>query len=99
MSDFEINDGVLVSYRGRAHNLVIPDGVAAIGDRAFSYKLNDFMNGYTVTIPSGVKRIGNEAFQFCRISAVTIPEGCEEIGQGAFYYCNGLESVTIPALS
>jgi uncharacterized protein involved in exopolysaccharide biosynthesis len=35
-ADFEIKDGVLVKYRGNAAEVVVPAGVTAIGDRAFS---------------------------------------------------------------
>ena len=96
MSDFEIKDGVLVRYSGQPRDLAIPDGVTAIGERAFYDTFNDFYNEYTVTIPSGVKRIEKEAFHFCNVSEVLIPESCEEIGEGAFNYC-GIRSIVVPA--
>jgi hypothetical protein len=34
--DFEIKDGVLIKYRGKATDVQIPDGVIAIGYEAFS---------------------------------------------------------------
>jgi len=36
--DFEMNGTVLVRYRGNATNVIIPEGVTAIGDGAFRNK-------------------------------------------------------------
>lgn len=35
MSDFRIKNGVLVKYVGNGGDVVIPDSVTSIGDRAF----------------------------------------------------------------
>lgn len=48
--DFEIEEGILKKYTGAGGDIVIPDGVAEIGERAFAY-----CNSLTsITIPSGV---------------------------------------------
>ena len=35
IDDFEIEEGVLVEYRGQGGDVIIPSGVTAIGDEAF----------------------------------------------------------------
>ena len=35
MEDFEIQDGVLVKYRGAGGDVVIPEGAESIGDGVF----------------------------------------------------------------
>jgi len=74
-------------------NLIIPNSVTSIGDRAFYY-----CSGLTsVTILNSVTSIGNEAFRECYgLTSVTIPNSVTSIGWGAFRDCSGLTSVTIP---
>ena len=61
-SDFQINkSGVLTKYLGSGGDVVIPDGVTSIGDRAFWN-----CTGLTsVTIPDSVTEIGDYAFGNC----------------------------------
>ena len=60
---------------------VIPDGIAAIGDRAFS-----FCSSLTsVAIPNGVTSIGDYAFVVCdSLTSITIPDSVTSIGENAF---------------
>ena len=74
-------------------DLVIPNSVTSIGERAFlGYK------GLTsVTIPNSVTSIGSQAFYGCSgLTSVTIPNSVTSIENYAFYGCSGLTSVTIP---
>jgi len=87
--------GVLTQYRsfyGDASAVVIPDGVTAIGDRAFSW-----CEGVTsVTIPGGVTRVGEYAFENCTgLKRLTIPGSVTRIGAWSFRDCKGLEAVVI----
>ena len=73
--------------------VVIPDSVTSIGDRAFNgcYKLT------SITIPNSVTSIGNFAFYDCKsLTSITIPDSVTSIGDRAFYDCKSLTSITIP---
>ena len=73
-------------------NLVIPDSVTSIGERAFS-----FCRSLTsVTIPDSVTSIGESAFYYCRsLTSINIPDSVTSIGSNAFYECRSLTSVAI----
>ena len=58
---FDIYRGTLFRYNGRSSEITVPEGVRAIGDRAFTDC--DFLK--SVTIPEGVARIGDRAFMGC----------------------------------
>ena len=59
--DFEIEDGALVAYLGTGGDIVIPDGVRTIGDKAF-YGCDGLTS---VSIPESVASIGEDAFSEC----------------------------------
>jgi len=71
----------------------IPQGVASIGQDAFSKCEN--LKG--VTIPNSVTSIGPLAFSWCKsLTGVTIPDSVTVIGARAFSGCSSLASVTLP---
>ncbi len=91
--------------------IVIPNSVTTIGDRAFyncsgltspvynancfAYMPPSYQGAYT--IPNGIKQIAGGAFSRCSgLTSVTIPNSVTTIGDYAFYYCTALTSVTIP---
>ena len=88
-----IKNGVLEEYTGPGGDVVIPDGVTSIGDRAF-----EGCNGLTsVTIPNSVTSVGHWAFYGCKsLTSITIRNGVKSIGVCAFSDCSSLTSVTIP---
>ncbi len=73
-------------------NLVIPNGVKAIGDNAFS-QCPDIVS---ISLPNSVTSIGENAFQNCRsLTSVTIPGSVKSIGAYAFRDCSALQSANI----
>ena len=64
--------------------LVIPDGVTAIGEYSFC----NYPNITKVTIPNSVKTIGAYAFHKCKINTVILGKGAESIATYAFYLSN-----------
>ena len=94
--DFVIENGILKKYKGSGGNVVVPEGVTRIGDRAFS----GCENLQSITLPEGVTSIGDWAFYNCKsLQSITLPEGVTSIGNGAFEDCEKLQSVTIPDIS
>lgn len=93
MSDtLEIKNGVLVKYRGLGGDIVIPEGVTSIGDRAFS---DSAVCG--ITIPRSVTSIGNASFFSCALlTSVEIPDSVLSIGKWAFGDCENL-TCSIPS--
>ena len=75
-------------------SLDIPQGVTAIGTRAFYYR----SHLTSITIPSSVTSIGVYAFAYCEgITSITIPNSVTSIEDCAFQNCLRLTSITIPA--
>lgn len=92
-SDFIIGNGVLTKYDGPGGDVVIPDGITAIGRHAF----NDCGKLERVIIPESVTEIGDGAFQDCsRLKEVGIPPSVTAIGYSVFCRCSSLEYITIP---
>ena len=85
--DFVIENGVLKKYTGAGGNVIIPNGVTRIDDRAF-WGCIDLKS---ITIPDSVTSIGYGAFYGCIfLTRVTIPSSVINIGEEAFYNCLSL---------
>jgi hypothetical protein len=78
-TDFVIQNGRLVKYRGGAQDIVIPDEVTCIGRKAFEKKTFT-----SVTIPASVKVVEQEAFYYSDIEHLIILGVIEKLGLGAF---------------
>lgn len=91
--DFIIEEGVLAQYVGAGGDIVIPERVKRIGDKAF----RGCAGLTSVTIHEGVDGIGELAFAYCpRLSSVNIPKSVTSIGKAAFQKCSSLTSAAIP---
>ena len=87
MEDFEIENGVLKKYNGKARTVGIPDGVTEIGEAAF-YCCN-FLK--SVTVSHSVAKIDDEAFAGCdSLATINIPVSVTEIGEDALAGCKSL---------
>ena len=92
-SDFVIEGTMLMKYTGSGGNVVIPDGVTAIGDGAFRGRTNVI----NITIPDGVTEIGDSAFRGCvGLTDIIIPDSATKIGDYALWGCTSITDITIP---
>lgn len=93
-SDFRIEGGTLVKYRGTEKNVSVPDTVDTIGRGAFE----DNTNIELVVLPNSVKTIEPYAFWGCgSLDTVVLGKGLTSVGDYAFAGCKGLVQMTIPA--
>lgn len=91
-SDFRLDSSgkIVLRYIGSGGDVVIPDGITEIGDRAF----NVSSAVISVTVPKGVVWLGNSAFSSCSsLRNVTISQGV--IGEFCFSGCSSLQNVTL----
>ena len=73
--------------------LVIPEGVTAIPDYAFSH-CDDIKS---VTLSEGLTSIGSYAFMYCTsLTSANLSEGVTSIGSSAFQNCTNLTSISLP---
>jgi len=90
--DFEIIGDFLKGFRGRAENVVVPEGVTELGRCAFAGKMMR-----TAVLPKGLEVIGEGAFHRCSVlEEVTLPDGVKAIGNIAFGRCSRLRRINIP---
>ncbi len=87
------SSGTLTSYFGNDKEVVVPDGVKAIGDRAFLYC--EMLEH--IELPSTLETIGEKAFSSCiNLEKIKLPEGLKFIGESAFNKCKKLEKIELP---
>ncbi len=86
-----IENGILIRYIGKETEIVIPDTVTEIGDRA----LVRYTHLTSVVIPDSVIKIGGGAFIGCtNLVSVTIPSSVTKVGFAAFIGCKSLDQAT-----
>lgn len=90
---FLIIRDVLCGYFGDSNIVVLPNGITAIGARAFSWNKEILK----IEIPDGVEIIENGAFSGCiGLAQVRIPASVRKIEDSAFEQCYALSSVILP---
>lgn len=91
-SDFLIRDGILISYRGEASEVTVPDGVTTISALAFcSPKIK------SVRLPSGVKTIRKYAFYRCTsLKYIVFDRENTTLENNIIYDCGKLTNVVAP---
>lgn len=91
-ADFEINEsGVLLSYKGKATIVIVPDTVKEIGYKAFY----DCTFIEKIVIPESVTSIWYNAFYNCSsLKDINLPSGLTALP--SFSGCTSLKEITIP---
>lgn len=88
--DFTLRGSVVTGYHGKGGDIVLPDGVTAVGARAFAQNIT--ITG--VTVPQTLRGIGESAFEGCtalrQVSA--LPDGLLRVCAKAFKGCTSLVS-------
>lgn len=80
------------SYQSQITQLIIQDGITAIGGFSSLKKLS------TVHIPNSVHTLYKDAFNRCTsLKEVHLPDSISSVGSYAFAYCSLLENINIPA--
>lgn len=86
--------GGSVFYNGEMREIILPDGLLEIGDRAFS----GCRNLQEIVLPDGLLTIGNNAFSLCKkLEKMNIPNSVISIGFKAFNGCSSLTDLWIGA--
>lgn len=92
-SEFKIEGTILKKYLGKNPVVYIPQGVTAIGEKAF-IRCDKIKS---VTIPNGVLKIDDMAFDVCRsLTDIKLPNTLVSIGYCAFANCKSLTNIIIP---
>lgn len=89
--DFEIENGVLLKYRGSSDHAIIPEGVKEIGYHAF-----DSSDVVYVRFPDSLRKIGDSAFVYAEnLESIKLPKNVSILGDSAFRFCSSLRTVQL----
>lgn len=95
---FKLGDGIKqigkeAFERCNVKDLVIPDSVEFIGERAFC----GIDTLESIVLPRNLKTIEPSVFSWCsKLKSIVIPDGVTTIKNGAFSGCNSVSSIVIP---
>ena len=91
--DFEINGNTLVKYLGSEKEVVIPEEVVVIGEKAFA--MNDTVE--KITVGQKVDHIRNGAFANCKNLLEVVFQGkIKRLEGGVFEGCSSIEEINLP---
>ena len=92
INGFLIENGVLIKYVGKSLDVIIPENVAVIGEKAFSG-----CGIESIILPCGLKEIRKKAFARCKmLTRIAFSDSIEYIGECAFEHCTALAEITLP---
>lgn len=87
------NDDEPLQFRFPAENVVIAEGITAIGHLVFW----QHYNLHTIQIPDTVTKINGSAFSRCySLKAPFLPDSITELGRGVFAECHGFDKIVLP---
>ena len=87
------NEGILISYSGQGGDVVIPNGVTAIGPKAFA-GCSDIN---TISMPNSIRYIDEGAFDSCSgLKSIHLSSNLVSIKASAFWGCSALKSIILP---
>jgi len=94
MYDFENSSPPWELFRSYITSIEVEDGVASIGDCAFSQ--HKYISN--ITLPEGLLSVGGSAFSSCwGLHSIELPDSVSSISGDAFNNCIGLQSVDLPS--
>lgn len=93
---FDIRNGVLVKYTGKSDDVIVPEGVKKVGERAF-----DGIPVKKVYLSNSVEEIQKNAFEdhygeISPLCEITFGDSIRVINENAFYGCDCLEELCLP---
>ena len=92
-NDFVIRAGILESYNGASSDIIVPDNVIKISQKAFS----GLPGIRTIALSKSISEIPDAAFEGCAdLEEVIICSGVKTIGQRAFSGCSKLKEIILP---
>ena len=84
----------MFSYLPSLQEVIIPEGVTAIGSSAFK----DCYSLINIDLPDSLNYIGAYAFANCTaLKGFVLPEGLENLGDNCFSNCYAIEEIVIPS--
>ena len=93
MSDYENGTAPWYKYKDEIKTLTIKEGVATVGNWAFT----SLKNMFSISIPGTVSSLGTETFKDCNsLVSIALPVGLKTIGWSSFYGCAQLSSIEFP---
>lgn len=93
LSDYVIQEGVLVSYKGTSAIVQVPSGVTRISSLAFYNN----SNVKAVILPSSVTSVEKYAFANCSsLKYIVFPKETISFGSKIIYQCNKLTNIVAP---